>query len=73
MDAVRLIRVKQDIRADNQAAAEALRKRLAKQKTFLLNLMSAPGAGKTTPARPRSAGRSRAGSVSGAWAGRGFT
>jgi len=47
MDALRLIRVKEDIRADNKAAAEALRRRLAKSKTFLLNLMSAPGAGKT--------------------------
>ncbi len=47
MEAVRLIQVKQDIRADNRAEAEALRKRLAQNKTFLLNLMSAPGAGKT--------------------------
>jgi hydrogenase nickel incorporation protein HypB len=47
MEAVRLIQVKEDIRADNQATAAALRKRLAETKTFLLNLMSAPGAGKT--------------------------
>ncbi len=47
MDPVRLIRIKEDIRADNEAVATALRRRLAEQKTFLLNLMSAPGAGKT--------------------------
>jgi hydrogenase nickel incorporation protein HypB len=47
MDEVRLIEVKQDIRADNQRAAEELRKRLADEKTFLRNRMSSPGAGKT--------------------------
>ena len=47
MELVRLIEVKQDIQADNKAAAEELRKRLASRKTFLLNLMSSPGAGKT--------------------------
>ena len=47
MDEVRLIEVKQDIHADNQLVAEKLRKQLAEQKTFLLNLMSSPGAGKT--------------------------
>ncbi len=48
MDEVRLIEVKQDIHADNERAAEELRARLADTKTFLLNLMSSPGAGKTT-------------------------
>jgi hydrogenase nickel incorporation protein HypB len=48
MDEVRLIEVKQDIHADNERTASELRERLAKQKTFLLNLMSSPGAGKTT-------------------------
>ena len=48
MDEVRLIEVKQDIHADNERTARELRERLAKQKTFLLNLMSSPGAGKTT-------------------------
>jgi hydrogenase nickel incorporation protein HypB len=47
MELVRLIEVKQDIQSDNKAAAEELRKRLASRKTFLLNLMSSPGAGKT--------------------------
>jgi hydrogenase nickel incorporation protein HypB len=48
MEEVRLIEVKQDIQADNVKAADELRKRLSRQKTFLLNLMSSPGAGKTT-------------------------
>ena len=48
MDEVRLIEVKQDIHADNEKAAEELRRRLAEEKTFLINLMSSPGAGKTS-------------------------
>lgn len=48
MDEVRLIEVKQDIHADNEAIANELRQQLAEQQTFLLNLMSSPGAGKTT-------------------------
>jgi hydrogenase nickel incorporation protein HypB len=48
MDEVRLIEVKQDIHADNERTARELREQLAKNKTFLLNLMSSPGAGKTS-------------------------
>jgi hydrogenase nickel incorporation protein HypB len=48
MDEVRLIEVKQDIHADNERTAKELRERLADQKVFLLNLMSSPGAGKTS-------------------------
>ncbi len=48
MDEVRLIEVKQDIHADNERTASELRARLAERKTFLLNLMSSPGAGKTS-------------------------
>jgi hydrogenase nickel incorporation protein HypB len=48
MDEVRLIEVKQDIHADNEKAAEELRRLLSDQKTFLVNVMSSPGAGKTT-------------------------
>lgn len=48
MDEIRLIEVKQDIHADNEAIANELRQQLAEQQTFLLNLMSSPGAGKTT-------------------------
>jgi len=45
---IRLIEVKEEIQADNKAKAEVLRARLAASKTFLLNLMSSPGAGKTS-------------------------
>jgi len=48
MAKIRLIEVKEEIQADNRAKAAALRSRLAANKTFLLNLMSSPGAGKTT-------------------------
>jgi len=47
-DAVRLIEVREEIHADNARAAQMLRERLAEKKTFLLNLMSAPGSGKTS-------------------------
>jgi hydrogenase nickel incorporation protein HypB len=46
-DAVRLIEVKEEIHADNERVAHDLRSRLEQKKTFLLNLMSSPGAGKT--------------------------
>jgi hydrogenase nickel incorporation protein HypB len=48
MQQVRLIEIKEDIHADNKLEAEKLRARLAASGTFLLNLMSAPGSGKTT-------------------------
>jgi hydrogenase nickel incorporation protein HypB len=48
MDEIRLIEVKEDILADNRAIAEKLREQLKNKKTFLLNLMSSPGSGKTT-------------------------
>ncbi len=43
-----IIDIKRSIYEDNDAEAEALRKRLLGEKTFLLNLMSSPGAGKTS-------------------------
>ena len=46
-DAVRLIEVKEAIQADNERVAQALRSQLADTRTFLVNLMSSPGAGKT--------------------------
>lgn len=45
---MRIIEVKQSIYADNDADAQKLRDQLKGEKTFLLNLMSSPGAGKTT-------------------------
>jgi len=48
MEEIRLIEVKEEIHADNAVKAKQLRDFLLKNKTFLLNLMSSPGAGKTT-------------------------
>ena len=44
----RVIEVKRSIFEDNDADANKLREELKEEKTFLLNLMSSPGAGKTT-------------------------
>jgi hydrogenase nickel incorporation protein HypB len=48
MEEIRLIEVKEDILADNKGLADELRRELKKSRTFLMNLMSSPGAGKTT-------------------------
>lgn len=48
MEDLRVIEVKRSILEDNDEDANLLREELKKQKTFLLNLMSSPGAGKTT-------------------------
>ncbi len=48
MEKYKVIQVKQSIFADNDADANTLRMQLKKQGTFLLNLMSSPGSGKTT-------------------------
>ena len=48
MDEIKIIQVKESVFADNNADAERLRRQLKEEKTFLLNLMSSPGAGKTT-------------------------
>ena len=48
MDELKIIEVKQSIFADNDADADRLRAQLNEEKTFLLNLMSSPGSGKTT-------------------------
>ena len=48
MDNIRVIEIKQSIFADNDADAERLRSQMKQEKTFLLNLMSSPGSGKTT-------------------------
>ena len=44
----KIIEVKRSIFEDNDKDAEKLRMELAAQGTYLLNLMSSPGAGKTT-------------------------
>lgn len=48
MDQVRVIEVKQSVFADNDKRAAELRRELKERGIFLLNLMSSPGAGKTT-------------------------
>ena len=48
MDDFKIIEIKQSIFEDNDREANKLRDELRKQKTFLMNLMSSPGAGKTT-------------------------
>ncbi len=48
MEKIKIIEVKQSIFDDNRKKAEELRARLKEEKTFLLNVMSAPGSGKTT-------------------------
>lgn len=48
MSDFKTIEVKQSIFADNNKDADLLRKQLKEERTFLLNLMSSPGAGKTT-------------------------
>ncbi len=48
MSKVRVIEIKESVFADNNKEAEILRKKLKEEKTFLLNLMSSPGSGKTT-------------------------
>lgn len=48
MKEVKIIEIKQSVFADNDADAARLRQQLHAEKTFLLNLMSSPGSGKTT-------------------------
>ena len=48
MDDVRIIEVKQSVFEDNNRDADELRAELKEKKTFLLNLMSSPGSGKTS-------------------------
>lgn len=48
MEPFKVIEVKQSVFADNNRDADKLREELKEQKTFLLNLMSSPGSGKTT-------------------------
>ena len=48
MDKYKIIEVKESVFADNDREAARLRQELKRDKTFLLNLMSSPGSGKTT-------------------------
>lgn len=48
MSEVKIIEIKKNIFEDNNKEADLLREELKVSKTFLLNLMSSPGSGKTT-------------------------
>ena len=48
MEGFKVIEVKRSIFEDNDRDADKLREELKQSKTFLLNLMSSPGSGKTT-------------------------
>jgi len=48
MEGYRIIEVKESVFENNNREADALRRELKQNKTFLLNLMSSPGSGKTT-------------------------
>ena len=48
MDDVRIIEVKQSVFANNDKRANLLRMMLKEKKTYLLNVMSSPGSGKTS-------------------------
>lgn len=48
MDTYKVLEIKQSVFEDNDKQARLLREELKQNKTFLLNLMSSPGSGKTT-------------------------
>ncbi|NCB50397.1 MAG: hydrogenase accessory protein HypB [Clostridia bacterium] len=48
MDEYKIYEIKQNVFADNNKEADKVREELKSSKTFLLNLMSSPGSGKTT-------------------------
>ena len=48
MDKYKVLEIKKSVFEDNDRQADLLREELKKDKTFLLNLMSSPGSGKTT-------------------------
>ncbi|MCR4745069.1 MAG: hydrogenase nickel incorporation protein HypB [Lachnospiraceae bacterium] len=48
MSEIRIIDLKANVLEDNDKKADELRAKLKESKTFLLNLMSSPGSGKTT-------------------------
>ncbi len=48
MNEFKVLEIKQSVFEDNDKQANLLREELKKDKTFLLNLMSSPGSGKTT-------------------------
>ena len=51
MEGYRILEIKQSVFENNDRQADLLRQELKKDRTFLLNLMSSPGSGKTTTLR----------------------
>lgn len=51
MDKVKVIEVRESVFANNDREADMVREKLKSKKTCLINLMSSPGAGKTTTLR----------------------
>ena len=51
MDAFRVLEIKKSVFENNDRQADLLREELKRNHTFLLNLMSSPGSGKTTTLR----------------------
>lgn len=51
MDKVKVIEVRESVFANNDREADRVREKLKSKKTCLINLMSSPGAGKTTTIR----------------------
>lgn len=51
MENVKIIALRESVFEDNNADAEALRRELSQKGCFLINLMSAPGSGKTSTLR----------------------
>ena len=51
MSEFKTIEVKQSVLEDNDRRADEFRRELKENRTFLLNLMSSPGSGKTTTLR----------------------
>ncbi len=48
MNSFKILEIKESVFEDNNQQADLLRRELKESKTFLLNLMSSPGSGKTT-------------------------
>ena len=48
MEGYRILEIKKSVFENNDREADLLREQLKKDRTFLLNLMSSPGSGKTT-------------------------
>ena len=48
MEGYRILEIKQSVFENNDREADKVRQQLKQEKTFLLNLMSSPGSGKTT-------------------------